>query len=101
MTHRKINISLKKAEELRSLLKEKVDANAIEHLLDEDYIGYSTNTLSNERMVMVIAHLKVCGECAEQLEDYLERAGAINKAEISIKLRTLKSRVLEKVKGGK
>lgn len=66
-----------------------------DHLLDEEFVTYSTSALDAQAVARIDAHLASCADCAERMEDLLTAAEAWSGAAGEERLADVSRRVLQ------
>ena len=90
----KIEISKSKIEELRKLLSEASVEKESDHISDEQFIEYSSDSLSEDEVQNVLAHLEACDLCADRMEQLLEGVKAWQGIEGRRRFNTLQEQLL-------
>ncbi len=72
MKTRKVKVTRKKIDELMALFRNLPTEPIGDHPTDDDFIGYTMETLTAEEAQLVDAHLASCSDCAIEMEQMLE-----------------------------
>ena len=75
MKIRKIALSTKDIDNLRTLLREVPDDMVGDHLSDDEFVRYTIGELSEEETLRIDKHLESCSECTIEMERLLEGHG--------------------------
>jgi len=75
MNIRKITLSTKDIDNLRTLLREVPDDLVGDHLSDDEFVRYTIGELSEEEALKVDRHLESCLECTIEMERLIEGHG--------------------------
>jgi hypothetical protein len=90
----KIEVSMSKVEKLRKLLSAASIEPESDHLSDEQFVKYSSDSLSEDEVNKILAHLETCDLCADRMEQLLEGVNAWQDVEGRRRLNTLQEQLL-------
>ncbi len=93
MSTRKIKLTQKKTDELMADLKAAAGTGG-EHLSDDDFVGYSMQTLTPAEVARVDEHLTSCAECTRGIERMVAASQAWRGREGEQRLEALRRRIL-------